>query len=128
MKNIIRLFKKRNYCSVYEILKRENYEYTLENFYKDFKCIDSMNKYCYLIYLLSIERTVKNTLLLCDFLIYTDTFFFDINHVIKMFIQQILTLFPGDVAVLEWVVSTYDGHPDSPFGEEELRAFKAKIK
>ena len=48
MKKIITEFKKYNFLYVYEELKRMNYQYTLENIFKDFKKISSENKYCFL--------------------------------------------------------------------------------
>ena len=52
------------------------YEYTIDNFEKDFAMISSLNKFIYLIYLISNENTFRNVVLICDFLEYTDTFFF----------------------------------------------------
>ena len=86
VRELIRLWKERDYHSVYEILKAEEYDYTIGNIEKDFAKVSSTDKFCYLIYLLSKDYSVKNTLLLCDFLMYTDTFFYDIHPVIQMFI------------------------------------------
>ena len=77
--------------------------------------------------MLSKDYSVKNTLLLCDFLMYTDTFFYDIHPVIQMFICRALELFPKDPTLLEWVVSTYVNHPDSPFEEAEMITFKEQL-
>jgi len=75
MKKLSQLWKKYNYNSIYDVLSEKNYNYTLENIERDFNKIDSSNKFCYLIYLLSRDYSVKNVLLICDFLTYTDTFF-----------------------------------------------------
>ena len=128
MRKLIRLWKKQDYHSVYEILKTKEYDYTIDNIEKDFAKISSTDKFCYLIYWLSKDFSVKNTLLLCDFLIYTDTFFYDIHPVIQMFILRALELFPEEPKLLEWVISTYETHPDSPFGETEMNAFKLAVK
>ena len=95
---------------------------------KDFAKVSSADKFCYLVYLLSKEYTIYNTLLLCDFLMYTDTFFYDIHSVIQMFIRRALELFPKDTTLLEWVVSTYETHPDTPFEEKEIIAFKKQLR
>ena len=58
---------------------------------------------------------------------YTDTFFYDIHPVIQMFIGRALELFPKDPTLLEWVVSTYENHPDSPFEEAEMITFKERL-
>lgn len=127
VRELIRLWKERDYHSVYEILKAEEYDYTIGNIEKDFAKVSSTDKFCYLIYLLSKDYSVKNTLLLCDFLMYTDTFFYDIHPVIQMFICRALELFPKDPTLLEWVVSTYGNHPDSPFEEAEMITFKEQL-
>ena len=85
MKKIIKQCKNGNYNSVYETLKLKNYEYTLDKFENDFSSLKSYEKYSYLIYLLSRENTPQNAILLCDVLLYTDTFFFDIHPVIHLF-------------------------------------------
>ena len=87
---IIKQFKQKNYKCVYEQLAQKKYEYIIDNFEKDFSMISSENKFAYLIYLLSNEYTSQNVILLCDFLEYTDTFFFDIYSVIGFFIRQYL--------------------------------------
>ena len=88
MKKIITEFKKYNFLYVYEELKKMNYQYTLENIFKDFKKISSENKYCFLLYVLAKEYTTDHILLICDFLIYTDTFFYDVYPVVNMLIEQ----------------------------------------
>ena len=128
MRELIRLWKKQDYHSVYEILKTKEYDYTIDNLEKDFAKVSSTDKFCYLIYLLSKDFSVKNTLLLCDFLMYTDTLFYDIHPVIQMFILRALELFPKEPKLIEWVISTYETHPDSPFGETEMNAFKLAVK
>lgn len=75
MKQILHLLKEREYDLVYSILKEEGYDYTIDNFKKDFGKINSIELFCYLVYLLSNDCSVKNTLFFCDFLMYTDTFF-----------------------------------------------------
>ncbi len=124
MKELIRLWKNREYKTLYAILSKKEYDYTIDNIEKDFGMVSSMDKFCYLVYLLSNEYSVKNTLLICDFLTYTDTFFHDIHPVIRMLIQRALESFPTDKTLLEWVVSAYENHPDTPFSETELRNFK----
>lgn len=127
MKELIRLWRDRDYHSIYVILKGKEYDYTIDNIEKDFGEISSMDKFCYLIYLLSNDYSVKNTLLACDFLMYTDTFFYDVHPVIRMIVKHAIKLFPTEKALLKWVISTYENHPDSPFEESEIVAFKEQL-
>ena len=127
VKGLTQLWKEYDYHSIYTVLSEKNYSYTLGNIERDFNKIDSSNKFCYLIYLLSRDYCIKNVLLVCDFLIYTDTFFYDIHPVIRMMILHAIEFFPTDNTLLEWIISTYDNHPDSPFTKEEIAEYKGRI-
>ena len=91
---------------------------------KDFAMISSLNKFIYLIYLISNENTFRNVVLICDFLEYTDTFFFDIYSVIGFFIRQYLNSNPKDLKMKEWVISRYSENPDSPFTQNEIMSWR----
>jgi hypothetical protein len=127
VKELTRLLKEHQYYSVYFFLKEKKYDYTIENLERDFVKVSSSDKFCYIIYLLSKDFTVKNTLLLCDFLMFTDTFFYDIHPVIQMFIRRALELFPNETTLLQWIISVYENHPDSPFKESEIITFKEQL-
>lgn len=127
LKKIIKQWKNGNYNYVYETLKTKNYDYTLDNLVKDFSSIKSKDKSSYLIYLLSRENTPQNAILLCDALLYTDTFFFDIHPVIHLFLKQSLMLHPFEISILKWIISVYDNNPDSPFSHKEINIYKDKL-
>ena len=58
---------------------------------------------------------------------YTDTFFYEIHPVIHMFIRRALDMFPNEPVLLEWIISTYENHPDSPFENTEIITFKERL-
>lgn len=124
MKKIICELKKHDFNYVYTALNKKKYNYTLENLTKDFSSVSSSSKYCYLIYLLAKEYTPQNIILICDFLTFTDTFFFDIHPVIYMFIKQALQVFPANKYITDWVILNYENHPDSPFSTDEINEYK----
>lgn len=128
MKELLRLWKQRDYDSIYSTLKQTGYDYTIDNLERDFWKIPSIEKFCYLIYLLSKDYSVKNTILVCDFLMYTDTFFYNIHPVVRMITLQALEMYPTDCVLLKWIVSNYENHPDSPYKEAEIIAFKERLK
>lgn len=128
MKNISTLMKKHDFKSLYELLEEENYKYTIDNFERNFKKYSSTDKFSYLIYLIARERNVENTLLICDFLMFTDTFFDDVHTVIYDFLCQGLQIFPDNTELLQWIVSIYEGHPDSPFTLSELAEIKMRLQ
>lgn len=124
MRDVLKFWKERNFYEVYCRLKKMSYDYTLGNLDKDFKKILDIDKYCYLVYLISREFTVKNVLLLCDFLMYDDVCFFDAYPVVKWYLMQALNTYPMDKDLLEWIMCTFEGHPSSPFSEEELSVLR----
>lgn len=127
MNRIIKSWKKHDFNSVYNQLKERNYDYTLEGLVKDFHKVDSMDKYCYLIYLIAREFSVENIILLGDFLIYLDTIFYDVHPVIYMLTKQAINMFSNDKKLLNWILDTYEGHPDSPYTLDEINMFKRSL-
>ena len=128
MKNITKLLKMHDFKTLYELLKNNEYRYSLEGFDRDFKKNISSDKFSYLVYLNAREKSVKNILLLCDFLLYTDTFFYDIHPVIYDYLHQGLSMFPTDKQLLNWIISVYENHPDSPFDSSEIEKIKLAFK
>ena len=127
MKELLHLWKKRDYHSIFCALKQANYDYTIDNLERDFGRIPSIEKFCYLIYLLSNDFSVKNVILVCDFLMYTDTFFYDIHPVVHMITLRALEMHPTESALLEWIVSNYENHPESPYKEVEIISLKERL-
>lgn len=113
---------------VYNSLKEKNYDYSLDNLSKDFSSVDSKDMYCYLIYLLSVEHSPFYYILLCDYILYLGTFFYDIHPVIHMFMKQALEEHSYNESIINWIIATYQNNPDSPFSNDELEFLKSKIK
>ena len=117
-----------DFDGLYRELAAEHYDYTLENFTRDFNKISSEKKFAYLHYLIANEETPELHLLVCDFLLYTDTFFFDIYPVVKWHLKRALEISPNSVEVLGWIIGIFaNGNPDSPFSGEELRAYNERL-
>lgn len=115
-----RLLQKHCYKELYELLEKENYEYSLENISRDFSKIESMNLYCYLLFVLSMQRTPKICLLICDFLMFQDTWFSDIFPLIKWLLDLALEYDSNNLDVKEWILSVFWESPDSPYSVDEL--------
>lgn len=124
LKKIIKQLKKGEFNYVYTSLKKRNYIYTLEKLSSDFSSINSKDIYCYIIYLISREYTSANIILLCDYIMYLGTFFYDIHPVIYLFINQYINICGNDKLISNWIVTTYDNHPDSPFSLKEIELHK----
>ena len=124
MKEFKRLLSEGNYSALYEKLENMHFHYELEGFTKIFKGVSSEKKYAYLTYVIARAETPDLHLLMCDFLSYTDTFFFDMYTVQKWHLERALEISPNNINVLQWIVDIFSNHPDSPFTEKEMYAYK----
>jgi hypothetical protein len=116
------------YSTLYEKLEEMNFHYDLEEYTKCFKGINSEKKYAYLTYVMARCETPDLHLLICDFLSFTDTFFFDRYTVQKWHLKRALEISPNNVKVLQWITCTFNDHPDPPFSEEELSEYNNLLK
>lgn len=123
-----KLLQKHCYSDLYELLEKEHYEYSLVNISRDFSNKESMNLYCYLLYVLSIQRTSEICLLICEFLMFQDTWFSDIFPLIKWLLDLELERNPDNLDVREWILSVFWENPDSPYSTDELYEMKQSGK
>lgn len=79
--------------------------------------------FCYLLYLISNENTPKHTILLCDYLVYSGTFFYNRETVIRYLLDNCLVKSGNDITLIEWILSMYEYNPDSPYNEKEIANF-----
>ena len=82
---------------VYDELKKSDFEYTLENIEKEFSSVDNRDMFCYLLYLISNENTPKHTILLCNYLMYSGTFFYNRETVIRYLLDNCLVKNGNDI-------------------------------
>lgn len=108
---------------VYDELKKSDFEYTLENIEKEFSSVDNRDMFCYLLYVVSNENTPKHTILLCDYLMYSGTFFYNREMVIRYLLDNCLVKNGNDISLIEWILSIYEYNPDSPYNEKEIANF-----
>ena len=125
---VIKQLKNGEFNYVYNFLKEIQYNYSLDNLSKDFSSVDSKDMYCYLIYLLSVEHSPFYYILLCDYILYLGTFFYDIHPVIHMFMKQALEEYTYNKSIINWIIVTYENHPESPFSNDELEFLKSKLE
>jgi len=123
MKKLIKLLQEHMYHDVYIQLESKNYQYTLESLSKDFNSVDELNLYCYLIYVLSKQPKCEMSVLICDYLMFLGTPFYDVYPVIRYHLDTGLLSSPNNILILNWIVSIFFEHPDSPYTENELINF-----
>lgn len=112
-----------DYQFVYDELKNAGFDYTLDNLEREFSSVDDRDMFCYLLYLISNENTPANTILLCDYLVYSETFFYNRETVIRYLLDNCLMKNGNDITLIEWILSIYEYNPSSPYSEEEIAEF-----
>lgn len=123
MKELKDKIKHGDYQFVYDELKKAGFDYTLDNLEREFSSVDSRDMFCYLLYLISNENTPANTILLCDYLVYSETFFYNRETVIRYLLDNCLMKNGNDITLIEWILSVYEYNPSSPYSEEEIAEF-----
>lgn len=108
---------------MYDELKKADFDYTLDNLEREFSSVDGRDMFCYLLYLISNENTPANTILLCDYLVYSETFFYNRETVIRYLLDNCLMKNGNDITLIEWILSVYEYNPSSPYSEEEIAEF-----
>ena len=119
-----KMIKNGLFHELYLELKETNYSYSIVSFDKDFKGIDSALKFCFLLYLTCVDDSIRLRMLICDFLLYTDTFFDDIYAVIKTHLSAALLMDKEQrIVILHWIINNFYGHPDSVYNDTEMESF-----
>ena len=84
-------------------------------------------KYCFLLYITTKNDSAKLRILICEFLIYTDTFFDDIYPTVAFHLRSALLLHNDNIYVMHWILDTFYGNPNSPFENKELIDFARSV-
>lgn len=119
----LKYWKNKDYYSLYCYLNSISFEYKLETFQKCFKGLNENEIFNYLVFLLSKDPSATNVIFVCDYLIYMNPPFYDVYSVIGMFLRYSLSI-KKDEKLIEWILITFEGNPDSPFSLQELENMK----
>ena len=60
---------------------------------------------------------------LSDYLVYSGTFFYNRETVIRYLLDNCLVKSGNDITLIEWILSMYEYNPDSPYNEKEIANF-----
>jgi len=116
------------FSALHDRLVEEGYGYLFAKLASDFDGVPGAMKYAFLMHEIAVRESAELHLLICDTLLYFDTFFVYIWPVLRWHLLRALAVAPESVDVLQWITSTFgDGHPDSPFTPEELSGFDARL-
>lgn len=118
------LMNQGSFQELYSKLEKLDFSYSLEDFVTLFRKGKAEYKYAYLTYLIAKNEKPEWHILLCDMLLYTDMLFFhDMYTVQKWHVLRALEISPSNFSVLDWVIGVFNDSPDSPFTDNEMRAF-----
>ena len=123
IRQLNRFLKQRDYVALYYHLKSANYVYNIDAWSRDFGHADDDKQFGYLMHLLSMDYSVDNVLLICDYILYCSKYWiFDLQ--VRFILDHALSLYPSDRRLINTLLSTYIGNPDSPYSVQELDKYQ----
>lgn len=120
MKILEQKMQKGMYKEIYDELESIYFHFTINNIASLFPKMDSYDIYVFTMYAISRKETADKHIVICDALMFLDPCFSDSYNLIAWHLRRALEVFPNNNNVLQWITCTFNGHPDSPFSEEEL--------
>lgn len=127
MNELNKLLSEGLYNQLYEKLNSLNFQYNIEEFTRTFNKVSSEKKYAYLMYVIARAETPELHILMCNFLLFTDTFFFDMYPVQRWHLKRALEISPNNKSVLGWIIDIFNLHPDCPFTKEEMKQYRPAL-
>lgn len=125
MKSIQQSIIKLDFCGAYKELVSLNYDFCFENIVRDFKKVDSVKMYAFMMYAISQKEEITKHITICNYLYFMNPYINGADKIIRWHILRALELFPNSVSIIgRWVIDIYDGNPDCPFSDEEMYQFK----
>lgn len=123
--NFRKLLLECRFSEILVLLKEHNQCLSLDwiaNFKED---VPPEKIYSFLTYVLAQEDSANNRILLCHYLMFMNEFFDDIYTVVKYHVLRPAHTREEQQELYEWTLFNFDdGHPDSPFSDEELNQMK----
>lgn len=112
----------------YENLISLNYDFRFESITKDFKKVDSVTMYAFMMFAISQKEDATKHITICNYLYFMNPYINGSDKIIRWHILRALEMFPESVSMIcRWVMSIYDGNPDCPFTDAELQKIKSAI-
>jgi len=127
MKNIQNQIAQLDFSNAYETLKSLDYDYGFRNVSRDFKKIDSIKMYAFMMFAVAKDEDIVKHLTICNYLFFINPYINGADEIIRWHILRSLEISPESVDVIRnWVMSVYSGNPDCPFTENELQKLGIK--
>ena len=121
MKNVQKMIRYMDFAGAYQKLSELNYCFDFKNLAQDFRKIDSLKMYMFLMYAISQAEDVEKHLSICDYLYFMEPYVTGADTLIKWHLLRVLEISPCRHEVFEnWIFGIYNGNPDNPFTEEDL--------
>lgn len=126
--DITRQLQKGNYKYILEYLTEKGEDISLDWLANYENNVSPEILYCFLDYIIAIEDSAKNRILLCNYLMYMNEFFNNIYDVIRYHVLRPINSTNDQNELFEWALFIFDGdNPDSPFSKVELNGMKQSI-
>ena len=117
-----------DFLNAYENLTCLNYDFRYESIAKDFKEVDSITMYTFMMYAISQNEDAAKHITICTYLYFMNPYINGADKLIRWHILRALEMFPESVSMICcWVMSIYNGNPDCPFTDTELQKIKSAV-
>ena len=125
--NLSKCLKKYDFETVYSILDKQDFIYSLDNIVNKFPKCDAILLYAFLMYSIAKNETVEKHIAICECLIFIDPFIYESDSMIYWHIMRALSLKKENIKVMLWVIEVYGENPSSPFSYDEINSFAKSI-
>lgn len=125
--NLIKYLKQKDFEKVYNELEKNKFDYSLNSISKVFPNCDSILLYAFLMYSISKKDTAEKHLLICECLIYMDSYIYEATSMIYWHINYALKISNEIEKIMAWVIEIYGADPSSPFSEDEINCFAKNV-
>lgn len=115
-----------DFLKAYEYLKSLNYDFCFENITRDFKKVDSVTMYAFMMFVISQEEDATKHITICNYLYFMNPYINGADQIIRWHVLRALEMFPQSISMIHcWARSIYDGNPDCPFTDAEWQKIKS---
>lgn len=103
-------------------------EFSIDNLYREFKETDEFRMYTFIQYVLACEPSVEAHLAAATLVLYGGMNFDGDFVLARQHLIDALKIEPNNLKVLEYILITFPGCPDSPFSDDEIEKFREQFE
>ncbi len=111
-----------------DYLHTKKIEFSFDNLYREFKGTDEFRMYTFIQYVLACEPSVEAHLAATTLVLYGGMNFDGDFVLARQHLIDALKIEPNNMKVLEYILDTFPGCPDSTFSDDEIEKFRERFE